>query len=303
MNTNEIKLFAVIGNPISHSVSPVLHGIFNKLTGNNYHYMAFKVEPDNIGMAVNGVRGLGLGGLNVTVPYKETVIPYLDEISKESEIIGAVNTIVNKSGALFGTNTDYEGFVLAVKEEFGISLANRRILLLGAGGTAKAVALACALENAGALDIYNRTAAKAAQLSQYYNRIIENSEIISHTCINYIHDSEELKNKLETYDLIINTTSAGMTPNEDTMALPDDVHFHGGQYLYDVVYKPRRTKLMNKAEREGGAVANGLSMLFWQGVRSYEIWNCEFGGKMMRDGKLQPDVVKNARKIFYESIE
>ena len=217
------------------------------------------------------MRALGIKGLNVTVPHKEQVIRYLDWVSPEAQVIGAVNTVVNCSGKLLGYNTDAAGLQQAVTE-MGFDWHGKNVLILGAGGTAKAAGYAAFDAGAARVCFCNRTAEKARLLAEKYTATLaRGAEYFSWTSPERV-GREDFSRAFNEFDLVINTTSAGMTPNQHLMPIPEDVAFSKNQVVYDAIYKPAMTRLMLKAEEAGCQVANGLSMLFFQGIRASEIW-------------------------------
>lgn len=264
--TGKTKLMGVIGNPIEHSISPQLHNTLNKMLGLDFVYVPFRVETGALQDAVKGLKALGLVGFNVTVPYKNDVLEFLDETTEEVKIVGAANTIKNAGGRLYGYNTDTEGFARSFKEDSGTGFEGKKVAVLGAGGAARAIAVKVASEGAAGISIINRTVSKAMEIAG-----IINSNIGTGTDCYRPEDSGAAEALFES-DIVINTTSIGMFPRIDECPVDKNTVFREEQIVYDIIYNPVKTKLLKKAEESGCKVINGLGMLFYQGIYAYEIW-------------------------------
>jgi shikimate dehydrogenase len=264
--TGKTRLIAVIGNPIEHSISPQLHNTLSKCLGLNLAYVPVKVEPDDIEDIIKGFRKMGFLGFNVTIPYKTEVIKHLDELSDEAMLTGAVNTVKFEGGRTKGYNTDGEGFLRSFKEETGEGFEGRNVVILGTGGAARAIAYAVAREGAKKLHILNRTVSNAESLCGQLREKI--GAEVDYAGI----DGREAEEAISSADVIINTTPVGMYPHADDMPLGENCVFQAGQIVYDIIYNPARTMLLNKAEDSGCMAVNGLGMLIHQGIAAYEIW-------------------------------
>lgn len=253
--------YGVLGDPIRHSKSPVMIGRAFREAGVNAVYGAFHVRLDQLEEAVRGVRALGFRGVNVTIPHKVNVMPYLDELDETAKAAGAVNTIVNEDGTLIGYNTDGIGYVRSLKEESGVSLAGARILMLGAGGAARGVAHALAAERPERIVIANRSVAKAEELAESVGNRAR-CEGIGWEGIDHIIGS---------VDLIVNTTPIGMHPNAEAIPV-DPSRIRAGTVVSDLVYNPMKTKLLREAETRGAKAHGGLGMLVFQGAYAFEYW-------------------------------
>ena len=253
------KVVGVWGYPVGHSRSPVMQNAALRALGLDWVYVPFEVAPENVGAAVAAIRALGLVGVNVTVPLKELVLPYLDEIDEAAARIGSVNTIHNHNGRLVGYSTDGGGFLRALADA-GQAGAGQRALILGAGGSARAVAFALAGQGT-VCGIVNRTQARAEALAADVNHwFLEKAFAVNADA------------QFGPLDLVVNTTSAGMHPHEEEMpALPPDV-FESRPFVYDLIYAPPRTRLLIRAEDAGCRTANGLGMLVHQGALALAIW-------------------------------
>ena len=256
----------IIGYPIGHSLSPVLQQVAFDHHGIGATYHAWQLTPDEVPEFVLGLREPRALGCNVTVPHKEAVIPCLDEVDPWAARAGAVNTIVNRYGRLEGYNTDGIGFLRALKEDGGLSPAGKRILVLGAGGAAKGVCLALAGESVASLVIANRTLERAQALASLIQRHGAPAGALSLA-------TEALHSAARDADIIVNCTTLGMAHGPAEQATPLTRRQLPAQGLvYDLVYNPPRTPLLQEAERAGLAVLGGLPMLVYQGAASFELW-------------------------------
>lgn len=254
-------LYGVFGDPIRHSRSPIMLNRAFQEAGINAVYAAFHVRPDELGDAVRGIRALGYRGINVTIPHKVEVMKYLDEIDEGARIVGAVNTIVNESGKLIGYNTDGIGYVRSLKEETGIELKGKSVLLLGAGGAARGVAYALAKEGAGRIYIANRTKERALELADTISSYTEAIGL----------GMDELGHVVDEVEFVLNTTSAGMHPHVDELPLPLEL-LRSHHLVSDLIYNPRITRFLREAEARGARIHGGLGMFIYQGAFAFEYW-------------------------------
>lgn len=246
------KLCCVIGNPVEQSLSPQLHNAVYDALGLNYAFLAFKVT--DIKKALDGLRTIGVCGISVTIPHKLEVLKYVDEVDKEAQVIGAVNTIVNDCGRLIAFNTDWRGALQALEEK--TTLANKRIALLGAGGTARALAFGLTRKKAK-ISIFNRTIEKAYQLVKDFN--LEGAFPISDV------------GKIKSADIIINTTPIGMVPDTNQSPIPVDC-INSSQIVFEVVYKPKETKLIQYTKAKKATVVYGYKMLLYQAQEQFKLF-------------------------------
>jgi shikimate dehydrogenase len=281
------RVCAIIGDPVEHSLSPVMHNAAFKELGLNIVYVAFNVTKNGLADAISGARSLGLLGLNVTMPHKNAVIKHLDETDSATKAIGAVNTILNERGKLFGYNTDGKGAMVALQEN-GVDPEEKKLVLLGAGGAAKAIAFQAAQE-AEELVIVNRTAEKAKQLAELLHKQFGTK--ITGTTLS----DEVLKKELETADILVNATSIGMHPDINVSPVPAEL-LHSGLCVMDIVYNPLETRLLKDAKSVGASVVSGLEMLLYQGAVAFEIWtNCPAPVDVMKDAALAKLAEKGVR--------
>lgn len=260
------NLFGIIGYPLSHTMSPYLHNFIAQRTLLNFHYSAFEVKPGKLEKAVDGVRALGIKGLNVTVPYKQKVIPLLDGISANAKEIGAVNTIKNQGNELMGFNTDALGFSRTLKEK-KVNLEGGKVVILGAGGAARAVLYSLIKKDIDQIAIYNRTLENAGKLARELSEKMDSLEFSYHQL-----NESKLRKDLENAGLLVNTTPVGMYPTTDKLPIEDDVKLNKNLVVFDLIYNPPRTKLLARAENEGAKTINGLDMLIYQGIEALNIW-------------------------------
>ena len=246
-------LHGIIGNPVSHSLSPVMHNAAFAATGINGAYLPFPA-PD-VELAVAGIRGLGVHGVSVTIPHKEQVIPFLDSIDPVAEKIGAVNTIVRDGETLAGLNTDWLGATGALETK--ISLQGRTVVILGAGGSARAIGFGLQEKGAHFL-LASRTESRGRALAQTLE-----CQWIS------LEDTEKMEG-----DILVNATSVGMVPEVENSPVPDFV-VPRFQVVMDIVYAPMQTRLLETAEKSGCQSINGIEMLLYQGVAQFEMWTGE----------------------------
>jgi len=246
----QTQLYGVFGNPVRHSLSPVIHnGVFRRM-GLNAVYLAFEVQ--NLAGAINGIRGLGIRGVSVTIPFKTAVIPYLDRLEEVAGKIQAVNTISHEEGRLIGHNTDWRGAIGALEEK--IDLRNKKVLLLGAGGAARAIAFGLK-ERGCRVFVHNRSLARGKELAETMGFFCPPAGAI-----------QELDAQV-----IINATSVGMIPREEETPWPREL-LKEGTVVMDIVYQPLRTKFLREAEERGCRTIDGLEMLARQGAAQVEIW-------------------------------
>lgn len=261
--SGKTRVCAVIGDPIEHSLSPIMHNAAFQALGLDYVYLAFRVKPSHVADAINGMRAFNIRGLNVTMPHKKTVMKSLDRIDLTAQLIDSVNTILNRDNLLFGFNTDGVGAVKALKEN-GVPLKGRKVLLLGAGGAARAIAYAIAKE-ADELAVLNRTVKDAQTLAKLVEKTA-NKRIISGSL-----SIEDIDANLQDSDILINATSIGMKPNVDETPVPIEL-LRKNLSIMDIIYNPLETKLVKDAKAVGAKVVSGVEMLIYQGAASFEIW-------------------------------
>ncbi|MGQ3480551.1 shikimate dehydrogenase [Paenibacillus sp. TY11] len=256
-----LVLLGVLGDPIKHSKSPLMHKIALQAAGIEGDFVPLHVKPNQLEDAMKGIRALHFRGVNVTIPHKVEVMKYLDEIDEGARLIGAVNTIVNDNGWLKGYNTDGIGYVRSLKEETSVKLKGARIAVLGAGGAARGVIHALLEEQPESVIILNRTRDKAEQLALEWT-----TEAIPVAG----YSNEDAKSVLTTVDVLINTTSVGMSPLSDELPLETSL-IPEGIIVSDLIYNPLETKLLRESrEQRGCTIHGGLGMFVYQGAVAFE---------------------------------
>ncbi|WP_100333390.1 shikimate dehydrogenase [Bacillus alkalisoli] len=253
------KLFGVIGDPIAQSMSPQIHNDAFEQHNIDGVYLPFHVAKDALQTSVKGWRALGGCGFNVTIPHKVKIMQFLDGVDQDAQQIGAVNTVVNESGKLVGYNTDGAGFVKGLKEI--TSFHEKNVAIIGAGGAARAILYSLSKENVEEITVANRTESKALELikSLHLETLANASSIL------------QLEETLSKYDIIINTTSVGMYPNEDEM--PISLSFlKKNCVVSDIIYNPLETKFLKEAKKQGAITQNGVPMFVNQAAIAFEIW-------------------------------
>lgn len=264
------KITGLFGYPVEHTLSPAMHNAAFTELGLDYCYVPFLVHPDYLEYAVKAIKSLNLSGVNVTVPHKEKVMPFLDEINEEASFIGAVNTIVNSGGRLIGYNTDGRGFIQSLSEG-GISIEDKNILIIGAGGASKAISYYLS-QKAKTLYLYDIDKYKVEKLVQDLNNIFNNVYIIENI------------SSVGRFHIIINATPLGLK-KEDPLPF-DTTLLRTEQTVCDVIYK--KTRLLEEASKKGCVTIDGLGMLLWQGVFAFELWTGKKPGvEVMRNALLK----------------
>lgn len=255
----------LIGNPVEHTLSPVIHNTLAALLSHNLVYVPFHVEKDNIFSALKGAYALNLLGLNVTVPYKSQIMEGLVSVDELAEKIGAVNTLVRTEGGYKGYNTDMPGLYRAMRGE-GIEIEGQEVVILGAGGAARAAAFMCALQNASAVYLLNRSYDKALAVAK---------EVKEKTGKEYIYPMSlsQYEKLPDRKFLAIQATSVGLYPDTERAVIEEEAFYRKIHTGYDLIYKPSETCFMKLVRKQGGEAYHGLKMLLYQGIIAYELWN------------------------------
>lgn len=267
--TGHTELIGLVANPIRHSKSPMMHNTAFEALSLDYVYMVFEVEKGNLASAIEGLRALDVRGFNVSMPYKNAVMPLLDEILPAGQLCEAVNTVVNVNGKLIGTSTDGEGFMTACRDA-GIDMIGKKVTLLGAGGAGTSVAMQAGLDGVAELSIFNRD-------DRFWTRAVENVERLNaktscRATAYHLEDTERLRKEINESVVLINATSAGFGDQEGLCALPDASFLRPDLVVTDVIYEPDKTPLLEMAERIGCRTMNGLGMMLYQGAAAFKMW-------------------------------
>lgn len=259
------KLIGLLGYPLGHSFSPAMQNAAFEFSGLNKLYIPIEVKSENLGDVVKGISKMNFDGFNVTKPHKIDIIKYLNEIDELAKIIGAVNVVTIKNGILKGYNTDGSGFIRSFVEETGTTVDGKNFFVIGSGGASRAICMTLAIKGANKVFICNRTVEKAVALSEDINKQIKKCSIP--VAMNY----NDMKSALNDTDIIINTTSVGMFP--DIEKIPIDEKLLDKRFIVcDIVYNPRKTKLLKEAEKIGCKTVTGIAMLVYQGAESFKLW-------------------------------
>jgi len=259
------RICGIIGDPVEHTMSPAIHNAAFEKMGVDYLYVPFRVKKEELGKAIQGMKALNIRGLNVTIPHKVAVIPFLDELDHLAERIGAVNTVVNDNGVLKGYNTDATGFLQTLLKS-GTEPRGGNIVILGAGGASRAISFILA-ERGSNLVILNRLL-ELDWAEELANRISE----VFRKEVNALELNEEnLTKVLEKANILVNATSVGMSPNIDETPVDSNL-LKPGLIVFDIVYNPFKTRLLREAEKAGAKTISGLDMLVWQGALAFEKW-------------------------------
>lgn len=263
-------LMGLIGSPIGHSGSPAMYNYSFEKCGLDYAYLAFDITLEEVPKAIEAIKTLKMRGCNVTMPCKNEVVKYMDELSPAAEIIGAVNTIVNEDGKLIGHMTDGEGFVRSLQEH-GIEVQGKKIVIVGAGGAATAIQVQCALDGAEEISIFNVKDA-------FFDRALGTVKKINASvpqCVMGVFDLEDTKTyneKINSCDIFVNATMVGMKPKEADSVIKDTSVLRPGLVVTDTVYNPKETKLLKDAKEAGCICIGGTGMLVWQGAAAFKLY-------------------------------
>ncbi len=280
------RLCGLIGNPVEHTLSPVIHNTVAEEMHDNLVYVPFHVEQGNLQKAIAGAYSLNVLGLNVTVPYKQAVIPCLDCVEGLAEKIGAVNTLVRTENGFRGYNTDMMGLYRAMEEE-GIAFESEDMILLGAGGAARAAAFLCAEKGAKRVYLLNRSYEKAAVLAEEVNRAYERDCILPMALSEYEKLPEEKMTAIQ-------GTSAGLYPNTEDAVILDPAFYQHISKAYDLIYKPEETRFMKLVKEAGGEAYCGIRMLLYQGIIAYELF---------LDTKVPENVIRKVSALLQEKVK
>ena len=288
MISGKSRVCGIIANPVEHSMSPLMQNFYASETGQDFVYVPFKVEEKDVEAALKGAYALNVTGLNVTVPHKQSVIPYLTEIDEGASVIGAVNTLVRAEGGFKGYNTDASGLTRAMREE-GIAIKGQNCILIGAGGAAKAAAYVLAKEGAASVCILNRDENKAVLLAKEINEKTGREMMRGMA----LQDYKRLRENSGQY-LAVQATSVGMHPHIGEAPIEDPEFYSMIHTGVDVIYTPMETEFMSHVAAAGGRTMNGLAMLLYQGIEAFELWNPGV--------KVTPDITERAKALVTASL-
>ena len=254
-----LKTFAVIGDPIDHSLSPTIHNAAFRELGLECTYIAYRISKDDLGVEIDSLKKIKISGFNVTIPHKISMLKFLDEMDDNCKTIGATNTILNENGHLKGYNTDMDGFLEPIKKR-NMIIQNSNVLLLGAGGAARAIIAGMSKEKARNVTIVNRTIEHSLELKKFSQSLGLDAEVKT---------IEEMNEFNADYNFIINSSSIGL--KNETNIIPTKI-INEETVVYDIVYKPVNTELIKESKKKNAPIIYGYEMLLSQAVRSFEIW-------------------------------
>lgn len=263
------RLAGIFAHPAKHSISPKMHNFAFKLQQIDARYLAFDILPEQLAASIQSIRSLNLLGVNLSMPHKQNVLQYLDELSESAALIGAVNTIVNEEGYLIGHNTDGIGFMRSLRE-IDLNIIGKEITILGAGGASTAIICQAALDGVKKINVISRLGANFAKLE---NKITEIQEKTACQIV-LIDANQEAASKTACDEscLLVNGTSVGMGDFENQIPLIDARWLRKELAVCDIIYHPAETRLLKQAKATGAKTANGLGMLFYQGAAAFELW-------------------------------
>ena len=258
------RFAAVVANPIKHSISPFIHNTAFEATNTNGVYLAWEVKGTDLAETVANIRRYQMYGINLSMPYKEQVIPYLDELSEEARLIGAVNTVVNREGTLIGYNTDGKGFFKSLPS---FKISGKRMVLLGAGGAAKAILAQAILDGVSQVSVFVRSASMG-KTKPYLEKL--QHETGFRVDLFALEDAQELQENIRKADLLINATSVGM--DRASQPIPTSIVLSEKLLVADVIYQPFETPFLKWAKEQGNEAINGLGMLLYQAAEAFQLW-------------------------------
>lgn len=267
--TGHTKLTGLLGSPVSHSISPMMHNEAFKQLDLDYVYLAFDITVEQLPSVVEGFRAMNVRGFNLTMPHKNAMCALCDSLSPAAEIIGAVNTVVNDNGYLFGHTTDGTGYMRALKED-GHDIIGKKMTLLGAGGAATSIFVQAALDGVSEISIFSRRSPFWERAEKIIDMLTERTN-----CKIKLYDYSDpnvLKREISESAILTNGTSVGMAPNIEQSLITDTSVFHKYLIVSDVIYNPRETLLLKQAKEAGCKTQNGLYMLLYQGAEAFKLW-------------------------------
>lgn len=284
--TGHTKLTGLLGSPVEHSISPMMHNESFRVLGLDYAYLAFDVGEQELETAVEGLKALKVKGFNLTMPNKNRMCQLCDRLSPAAEIIGAVNTVENRNGELVGHSTDGSGYMLAVKNA-GYDIIGKKMTLFGAGGAGTSIFVQAALDGVAEISVFNRRTPFFERAEQIIRKLNERT-----SCKIRLYDYEDvsvLRREIGDSAILTNATSVGMAPNLEDCILKDSSMLHPDLIVSDVIYNPKETKLLKMAKEAGCRTFNGMYMLLYQGAEAFRIWT----------GQEMP--VEHIKQMFFAS--
>ncbi len=265
--TGKTQLLGVIGHPVEHSLSPVMHNAALAQLGLDYIYLPFPIKPENLEVAIAGLAAINVVGFSVTIPHKQAIMPLLSEISPTAQAIGAVNTVSRQNNQWVGTNTDIEGFIAPLQTTYQQDWSQKIAVILGHGGAARAVVAGCQHLGFAQIHVVGRNMQKLTAFGNSWGSSPLAEKL-------QVHIWDDLAKLIPQANLLVNTTPVGMYPlvNESPVSLADMQKLSSGAIAYDLIYTPNPTQFLQQAQKHGAIVIDGLEMLVQQGVAALKIW-------------------------------
>ncbi len=267
--TGHTRLICLLGDPVSHSISPGMHNLSFETLNLDYVYLAYKTNTEEFDNTVTTLKQIGARGFNCTMPCKRIAAEKCDELSPAAKFMNSVNTVVIENGKLIGHNTDGVGYMRSVIDA-GHDIIGKQMTLLGSGGASSAILTQAALDGVTNIDIFARKGNSWNVIEKQVDQI--NTETTCKVTLNELADETTLRKSISDSAILVNGSSVGMAPNLDGCLIPDTSYFHPDLIVSDVIYNPRKTKLLTLAESAGLATFNGMYMLLYQGAESFKIW-------------------------------
>lgn len=262
-------LTGLLGSPVAHSISPLMHNEAFRMLDLNYAYLCFDVNTEHLKTALDGLRAIGVHGFNCTMPNKNLMCELADKLSPEAELMGAVNTVLNTNGCLTGYNTDGVGYMMSLKD-FGFDVIGKNMTLLGAGGAATSIAVQAALDGVAKINIFSRK-------TKYWERAVHLTDTLNQktncqVSLYEFADTASFRRCIDESTILTNATTVGMAPDVDNCLITDASLLHEGLIVSDIIYHPLETKLLRLAKERGCQTSDGLYMLLYQGAEAFRIW-------------------------------
>lgn len=267
--TGHTRLTALLGSPVSHSISPQMHNKAFRELGLDYVYLAFDVAPDSLKEVFSGLKAMGIWGFNLTMPLKTAILPYLDDLTLAARLAGAVNTVFRDGDSFIGHTTDGIGYLHSVADA-GFDILGKKMTLLGAGGAASAICVQAALDGVAAIDVFKRKNSTFDSASAFCRKVA--AETNCPIRLFDLADTRKLKESIQESAILTNATNVGMAPDSEKSVLPDASLLHPDLIVSDIIYHPRQTKLLLQAAKAGCKTMNGLYMLLFQGAAAFRCW-------------------------------
>lgn len=267
--TGHTELIGLLATPIRHSKSPMMHNTAFEALGLDYAYLAFDIQPEQLEDCVKGLKALGAKGWNVSMPYKNSIIPLLDEVSQASRLCDSVNTVINRDGKLYGTVTDGTGYMMSLKDR-GFDIIGKKITVLGCGGAATAISIQAALDGVKEISIFNAGDSFFPRAEENAKKIRENTDCVAHAYP--LEDTQRLREEIASSVLLANATNVGMGKLEGISLITDKTMLRPELICTDVIYTPEETAFLKLAREVGCPTMNGNGMVLYQGAEAFRLW-------------------------------